>query len=45
MAAPGTKNYSAISGDTNTFTNIIRAAVGQGAMLGFGDEVEAYIRS
>jgi hypothetical protein len=45
MSAPGTKNYSAISGDTNTFTNIIRAAVGQGAMLGFGDEVEAYIRS
>ena len=29
----------------STFTNVLRSAIGQGLALGFGDEVEAFVRS
>jgi hypothetical protein len=45
--AKAQQNASTISSDDNgaSFKGILRSALGQGFMLGFGDETEAFIRS
>ena len=45
MAAPTKPTLTPVENETSNFTNLVRSFLGQGTALGFGDEIEAYVRS
>jgi len=45
MAAPKKQTLNPVENETSKFTNLARSFLGQGTALGFGDEIEAYVRS
>ena len=45
MAAPKKQILTPVEDETSKFTNLARSFLGQGTALGFGDEIEAYVRS
>ncbi len=45
MGAPKKQTLTPVENETSKFTNLARSFLGQGTALGFGDEIEAYVRS